>query len=143
MEDLTAPYDQDNIFARILRGELPAVRVDEDEMTLAFMDVMPQAEGHVLVIPKSPAINLFSLDAAYHGVLLTATQRVARAVQRGLGCPGVMIAQLNGTAAGQTVYHAHIHVIPRYEGIDLAFHTHEVADTAVLEAVAEKIRGAL
>ena len=106
-------YDNDNVFAKILRGEIPSVKVFEDDKTLAFMDVMPQAEGHVLVVPKEPAENIFDLSAEGAAAMIATTQKVAQAVKKGLGVPGVMLAQLNGAPAGQSVFHVHFHVIPR------------------------------
>jgi HIT domain len=91
-------YDRNNVFARILRGEIPAHKVFEDEHTLAFMDVMPQADGHTLVIPKAEAENLFDLPAPALSATILTTQRVARAVQKAFASPGILIAQLNGTA---------------------------------------------
>ena len=143
MNDLTISYDDDNIFAKILRGDAPCIRVDEDDMTLAFMDIMPQTDGHVLVIPKFAATNFLNLTPDYFAAWLTTTQRVARAVQSAFECPGVLIAQLNGAAAGQTVYHVHMHIVPRYAGIDLAFHARDMADMDILEAHAANIRAAL
>ena len=136
-------YDPSNVFARILRGEIPAHKVHEDEHTLAFMDVMPQSEGHTLVIPKSAAENIFELDPQSLAATILVTQRVARAVKRAFDAPGVMIAQLNGAGAGQTVFHIHFHVIPRYEGIDLRFHARGMADPQVLATHAARIRAAL
>lgn len=136
-------YDPSNIFARILRGELPCVRVYEDEHTLAFMDIMPQAEGHTLVIPKVPARDLLSLPESHHGPLMATTQRIARAVKEALGASGVLVAQLNGAAAGQTVFHLHFHVIPREDGLQLSLHARDMADLADLEATADRIRAAL
>jgi len=136
-------YDPSNVFARILRGEISAHKVHEDEHTLAFMDVMPQSEGHTLVIPKSAAENIFELDPQSLAATILVTQRVARAVKRAFDAPGVMIAQLNGAGAGQTVFHIHFHVIPRYEGIDLRFHARGMADPQVLAAHAVRIRAAL
>jgi histidine triad (HIT) family protein len=136
-------YDPSNVFARILRGEIPAHKVHEDEHTLAFMDVMPQSEGHTLVIPKSAAENILELDPQSLAATILVTQRVARAVKRAFDAPGVMIAQLNGAGAGQTVFHIHFHVIPRYEGIDLRFHARGMADPQVLAAHAARIRAAL
>src|SRR5258706_13009442 len=92
-------YDSNNIFARILRGEIPAVKVYEDTTTLAFMDVMPQADGHVLVIPKEDAENLFDLSPAAAAAMMATTQKVAKAVKKALDVPGMMIAQLNGSPA--------------------------------------------
>lgn len=136
-------YDPNNVFAKILRDEMPSIRVYEDDMTLAFMDVMPQVEGHVLVIPKSPASNLLTLEPDYAAAMIRTTQKVGEAVQKAMDAPGFMIAQLNGAAAGQTVFHIHMHIIPRKDGIDMAIHARDMADMAELEAVAAKIRTCL
>ena len=136
-------YDSNNIFAKILRGEIPCVKVFEDEKTLAFMDVMPQAEGHVLVIPKEAAENLLDLSAEGAAALMATTQRVAKAVKKGLNAPGIMLAQLNGAPAGQSVFHVHFHVIPRDAGIDLGLHARGMVDAKLLEPAAAKIRAAL
>ena len=132
-------YDNQNIFAKIIRGEAPCFKVFEDEHTIAFMDIMPQAEGHTLVIPKEPAENIFDLSADGAAALARTTKRIAEAVRKVTGAPGVMLAQLNGSAAGQTVFHIHFHVIPRSSGIDLALHAREKADFTKLKALAEKI----
>jgi histidine triad (HIT) family protein len=131
------------VFARILRGEIPAHKVFEDEHTLAFMDVMPQADGHALVIPKAEAENLFDLPAPALSATILTTQRVARAVQKAFASPGILIAQLNGSAAGQSVFHLHFHVLPRHEGLDLRFHARDMADPALLAAHAARVRSAL
>lgn len=136
-------YDTNNIFAKILRGEIPSVKVYEDDKTLAFMDVMPQAEGHTLVIPKENAENIFDLSAEGAAALIKTTQKVAKAVKKGLGVPGLMLAQLNGRDAGQSVFHAHFHIIPRSGGIDLKLHAREMANPDKLKAAAEKIKAAL
>jgi histidine triad (HIT) family protein len=136
-------YDPNNIFARILRGEIPAHKVHEDAFTLAFMDVMPQSDGHTLVIPKYPAENLFDLPPESLAATILTTQRVARAVRKAFDAPGLMIAQLNGRGAGQTVFHIHFHIVPRFEGIDLRFHAREMADPKRLAQHAELIRAAL
>jgi histidine triad (HIT) family protein len=136
-------YDTNNVFARILRGEIPAHKVCEDERTLAFMDVMPQADGHTLVIPKHAAENLFDLPAEDLAATVRTTQRVARAVRKAFDAPGIMIAQLNGPAAGQSVFHVHFHIVPRYAGIDLRFHARDMADPARLAEHAERVRAAL
>jgi histidine triad (HIT) family protein len=136
-------YDRNNIFARILRGEIPSHRVYEDELTLAFMDVMPQADGHTLVIPKAEAENILDVPAeALIAVVLT-TQRVARAVQRAFDAPGILIAQLNGRAAGQSVFHVHFHIVPRRDGLELRFHARDMADPELLAEHAARIRAAL
>jgi len=136
-------YDRNNVFARILRGEIPAHKVCEDEHTLAFMDVMPQADGHVLVIPKVEATNLFELPPEALAATILTTQRVARAVQKAFDAPGILIAQLNGAAAGQSVFHIHFHVVPRHEGFDLRLHARDMADHAVLAGHAARVRAAL
>jgi histidine triad (HIT) family protein len=136
-------YDSNNVFAKILRGEIPSVKVFEDAATLAFMDVMPQAEGHVLIIPKEAAENIYDLSPAGAAAMMATTQKVANAVQKGLGAPGIMLAQLNGTAAGQSVFHVHFHVIPRHAGVDMHLHARDMVDSKKLETVAAKIRSAL
>jgi len=136
-------YDRNNVFARILRGEIPAHKVFEDEHTLAFMDVMPQADGHVLVIPKAEAENVFELPAAALAATVLTTQRVARAVKKAFDAPGILIAQLNGREAGQSVFHIHFHVVPRYEGLDLRLHARDMADPALLAEHAARVRAAL
>lgn len=137
-------YDRNNVFAKILRGELPSHRVYEDDTTLAFMDVMPQAEGHTLVIPKqAEARNALDCPPDTLRDVIATTQKVAIAVKKAFDAPGVMIAQLNEAQAGQTVFHLHFHIIPRYHGVDLKFHARGMEDPARLAANAEKIRAAL
>lgn len=120
---LDGTYDHDNIFAKILRGEMPAVRVFEDDHVLAFMDVFPQSKGHCLVIPKhSTARNLLEEAPENLGPLMLGVQRVARAVRAALKPDGLMISQFNGQASGQTVYHLHVHIIPRWESVPLGRH---------------------
>jgi histidine triad (HIT) family protein len=137
------PYDRSNIFARILRDEIPCVKVYEDDKTLAFMDVMPQAEGHTLVVPKEDAENIFDLSPEGAAALIATAQKVAKAVKKALGCTGLMLVQLNGKAAGQSVFHIHMHVIPRTKGIDLEFHERNMVEPGTLEPIAAKIRAAL
>ena len=136
-------YDDNNIFAKILRGEAPCIKVYEDDNTFSFMDVMPQAEGHTLVIPKAPAENLFDLEPEHYASLAQTTQKIAAAVKQAIGSPGVMIAQLNGAEAGQTVFHFHNHIIPRWSGLEMKLHAREMADMVELEEQAQKIRAAL
>jgi histidine triad (HIT) family protein len=137
------PYDRSNIFAKILRGEIPCVKIYEDDKTFAFMDVMPQAEGHTLVVPKEEAENIFELSPEGAAALIQTAQKIAAAVKKATGAPGVMLVQLNGKAAGQSVFHIHMHVIPRHAGIDLEFHERNMTPAAELEPLAEKIRAAL
>ena len=136
-------YDNDNIFAKILRGEAPAHTVFEDDHSLAFMDVMPQVDGHTLVIPKATGADLFDVPPDALAQTMKTTQRVAGAVKQAFDAPGIMIAQLNGPAAGQTVFHLHFHIIPRQDGIDLRLHAKGMADPDVLAGHAERIRAAL
>jgi len=136
-------YDPDNIFARIVRGEAPAYRVYEDDWTLAFMDLMPQADGHTLVVPKQGAMDLFDADPIALGRTIQTTQIVARAVKLAFSADGIMIAQLSGAAAGQTVFHLHFHVLPRHHGADFRLHARDVAAAEVLEAHAQRVRAAL
>src|SRR5271165_6601339 len=134
------PYDPQNVFARILRGELPCIRLFEDERTLSFMDLMPQSEGHSLVITREPAETLFDLSPEGAAACIRTTQRVAAAVRRALDAPGILITQVNGAAAGQTVPHVHFHIIPRRPGEQLLRHAAVRADPKVLEDHAERIR---
>ena len=136
-------YDNENIFAKILRGEAPAFKVYEDEYSLAFMDVMPQVPGHTLVIPKDPTEDIFGADSVILGHTMTTVQRVAAAVKQAFDVPGVMLAQLNGKAAGQTVFHLHFHILPRAQGIDLQMHAQGMADFAELESHAQRIKAAI
>ena len=136
-------YDSQNVFAKILHGELPCHKVYEDEATLAFMDVMPRADGHVLVIPKNPARNI--LDAAPDDLCATyrTVQKIARAAKAAMGADGLTIQQFNEGAGGQVVFHLHVHVLPRWNGVPLRPHTGQMADQAVLSEQAERIRAAL
>ncbi len=137
------PYDPSNIFAKILRGEISCHKVYEDDATLAFMDLMPQADGHLLVIPKSPSRNLLDADAAILGHLMTVVQKLARAAKQAFAAEGVLIKQFNEQASGQTVFHFHIHVLPCHEGVAQRPHTGKMADHAVLAKHADMIRAAL
>ena len=137
------PYDPNNIFARILRGELPKVAVYEDGKTLALMDIMPSVEGHTLVITKEPAEGILDLSPEGAQALIVTTQKVARAVKTALDAPGVMLVQLNGAAAGQSIPHVHFHILPRSDGLDLKLHGRGMVSADVLEPIAAKIRAAL
>ena len=133
-------YDSENVFAKILRGDLPCTKVYEDSHTLAFMDIMPSAEGHALVIPREPAETIFDLSPEAASHLMQAAQRVAQAVRKALSSPGVMLVQLNGSAAGQSVAHVHIHIVPRTHGLDLTLHGRAQAEFAKLEALRNACR---
>lgn len=136
-------YDRDNVFAKILRGEIPAARIYEDEHVLALMDAMPQSDGHALVIPKVEVENLFELAPDVLATLIKAVQRIAQAMRVALNPDGLTVMQFNGAAAGQTVFHVHFHLVPRYEGKPLRSHGREMAERAVLQAQADKIKAAL
>jgi len=137
------PYDSNNIFAKILRGEIPCVKVYEDAKTLSFMDVMPEAEGHVLVVPKEPAEDILDLSADGLTAMMATTQKIARAVDKALRPDGILLKQYNRAAAGQSIFHVHFHIVPRWEGVGLAPHGKVMVDAAVLEPIAAKIRSAL
>lgn len=137
---LDGTYDPGNIFAKILRGEMPSVRVFEDDHVLAFMDVFPQAKGHTLVIPKhSTARNFLEETPENIGPLLQGVQRVAKAVRTALKPDGIVITQFNGAPAGQTVYHLHFHIIPRWDGVTLGRHAEGMADVEELKVLAAQI----
>ena len=137
------PYDPDNIFAKILRGEIASVKVYEDDKTLAFMDVMPEAEGHVLVIPKEAAADILSLSPDGLDAMMATVQRVARAVDKALGPGGILLKQYNRAPAGQSVFHVHFHIVPRWEDVPMAPHGKVMVEAARLEPIAAKIRSAL
>lgn len=138
---LDGTYDETNIFAKILRGEMPAAKVFEDDHVFAFMDVFPQSKGHTLVIPKhSRARNLLEEEPQVLSQLVLGVQRVARAVRAALQPDGVVVTQFNGAPAGQTVYHLHFHIIPRWEGVPVGRHASGgMADPQELAALAEQI----
>jgi histidine triad (HIT) family protein len=137
------PYDPNNIFAKILRGEAPCVRVEEDAFSLAFMDIMPRADGHVLVVPKTPARNLFDIAPADLARLAPTVQRIARAVKTGLAAEGVVVQQFNESAGGQVVFHLHFHILPRWTGVALRPPGGPIAPPEQLEVHAARIREAL
>jgi histidine triad (HIT) family protein len=137
-------YDSNNIFAKILRGEIPCHRVYENEHALSFMDVMPQSVGHALVIPKqAQAENILDIDPTALSQLIVATQTVAKAVDKAFAPDGLRVIQFNRPAAGQTVFHIHFHIVPCYEGVDMNMHARQMADHAVLAEHAERVRKVL
>lgn len=142
LKGIIMAYDDQNIFARILRGELPAIKVYEDDQVLAFMDIMPQAEGHTLVIPKTPAISLLDLPAEAAAYTIQVTQKIARAIEKALGVDGIILMQLSGAPAGQTVPHVHFHLIPTNVH-HLGKHAAQMGDQEKIKAQAEKIKAAL
>ena len=135
-------YDDQNIFARILRGELPAIKIYEDDQVLAFMDIMPQADGHTLVIPKTPAVTLLDLPADAAAYTIQIVLKIARAIESALDVKGIVLMQLSGEAAGQTVPHVHFHLIPSSIH-HLGRHAAQMGDQEKIKALAEKIKAAL
>ena len=138
---LDGVYDDGNVFAKILRGEIPAARIVEDADTLALMDVFPQSRGHCLVISKtSRARNLLEIEPAALNAVMATVQRVARGVQAALKPDGILISQFNGAAAGQTIFHLHVHILPRWTGVELGRHGEGgMADMGELKALADQI----
>jgi histidine triad (HIT) family protein len=138
-----ASYDPDNVFAKILRGEIPSERVYEDASTIAIMDIMPRTDGHVLVLPKRPSRNI--LDIADDDLIATvlAVRKLSQAVKAAFAADGVTVQQFSEPAGGQMVFHTHFHVMPRHRGVDLKPPGGKMADPKVLAANAEKIRAAL
>jgi histidine triad (HIT) family protein len=140
---MSAAYDPENVFAKILRGELPAHRLYEDDATLAFMDIMPRGRGHCLVIPKRPARNILDVDDVSLAGVMATVRLLSRAVMRAFDADGVTVQQFNEPAGGQVVFHLHVHVIPRFDGVALRPHTGEMADQQELADQATAIRNAL
>ena len=136
-------YDSSNIFAKILRGEIPCHKVYEDADTLCFMDVMPQSTGHTLVVPKAASRNALDADPQVLAKLLPLVQKIAIAAKAAFNADGITVMQFNEPAGGQTVFHLHYHVIPRFDGVALKAHTGKMEDGAVLAANAAKLREAL
>ena len=140
---MTESYDEANVFARILRGELPSHRIYETDRVLAFMDVMPRGEGHALVIPKAKARNILDADPDELAELIKAVQIVARASKDAFDADGVTIQQFNESAGGQVVFHLHVHVIPRFDGVPLKPHSGQMEAPEILARNAERLRAAL
>lgn len=136
-------YDDSNVFAKILRRELPCHKVYEDDKTFAFMDIMPRSQGHTLVIPKDQAIDLFNASSETLCETIRTVQHIAPAIRDAMEADGLLIQQFNGAAAGQTVFHVHFHIIPRFEGVALLPHAGDMGDPDVLAVNAEKIRAAI
>ncbi|MCM5560045.1 HIT family protein [Pleomorphomonas sp. JP5] len=136
-------YDADNIFAKILRGDIPSYKVYEDDDTLAFMDVMPQSDGHTLILPKTPARNILDVDPDVLAKVVKVTQKIAKAAVKAFEADGAVVMQYNEAPAGQTVFHLHFHVVPRYIGTPLRPHTGKMADGTLLASQAEKLKAAL
>jgi len=140
---LTQTYDPDNIFGKILRGEAPCVKVYEDDVSLAFMDVMPRADGHTLVIPKVPARNIIDLAPDDLARFIPSVQKVAKAVMTGLNAEGFILMQFNEAPSGQQVFHLHFHVLPRWTGVELRPPNGPFQPAEALRPYADKIIAAL
>ena len=136
-------YDPDNIFAKILKGEIPCHKLYEDEDTLAFLDIMPRTEGHALVITKEPAADLYGITPEGLGKLMGVVQKLAPKIRDAVGAEGVLIQQFNGAVAGQTVFHLHVHIVPRKDGVPMRPEGSKMADPEELKATAEKIKAVL
>ncbi len=136
-------YDQNNIFAKILRGELPAYKVYEDDRALAFLDIMPRAPGHTLVLPKSPARNILDVDADDLAHVAKVAQKIAQAAVKAFAADGITIQQFNEPAGGQVVFHLHVHVIPRHDGVSMKPPASEKERPEALEEHARKLKAAL
>jgi histidine triad (HIT) family protein len=139
---MSVAYDPQNVFAKILRGEIPAHKVYEDDVALAMMDIMPRAEGHTLVIPKQPARGLIDIDPENLARLITRVQHVAKAVKTALDADGLTLQQFNESAGGQVIFHLHFHILPRWDGVALR-PPGTMADNDRLKAQAEQIKAAL
>ena len=136
-------YDPQNVFAKILRGELPAQAVHEDDATLVIMDIMPRTAGHALVLPKTPSRNILDIAAEDLAACVRTVQKVARAMRTAFEADGVTVQHFVEGAGGQMVFHTHWHVLPRFEGVPLRPHSGDIAPTEELEANAQKLRAAL
>ncbi|WP_422679849.1 HIT family protein [Chelatococcus albus] len=136
-------YDPNNIFAKILRGEIPSHKIYEDARTLAFLDIMPRSPGHTLVVPKVEATNLLDIALDDLTYLMSVVRKLAPEIVATLGAEGFMLQQFNGAGAGQTVFHLHMHIVPRWASLPLKPHAGQMEDPQVLAETAEKLRAAL
>lgn len=136
-------YESDNIFTKIIAGDIPCHKIYEDEETLAFMDVMPQSDGHCLVIPKKGSRNLLDAEPMTLGNLIIVTKMIARAAKTAFNADGIMVQQFNEAPAGQSVFHLHFHIVPRYEGVPLTAHSGQMADNELLATQCEKIKAVI
>jgi len=140
---LSGTYDDENIFAKIIAGDAPAIKIFEDDVVIAFMDIFPQSPGHCLVVPKEKARNLLDLSDNTAAAAIQRVKRLARAVEAALKPDGIVVTQFNGAPAGQTVFHIHFHIIPRWDDIPLGRHGSSQADMDELKSQAGKIAAAL
>ncbi len=135
-------YDNDNIFAKIIRGDIPCHKVYEDEKTFAFMDIMPRTEGHCLVIPKAPSRNLFDIESDDLAAVCETVIKISRAAIKAVGATGITVQQFNEKAGGQEVFHTHFHILPRYDG-DKIRPPGQMGDQDQIAAFAERLRAEL
>ena len=136
-------YDPNNIFAKVLRGEMPCHKVYEDDKTIAFLDIMPRIDGHTLVLPKNPSRNIFDIAPDDINAVMATVQKVSRAVMTAFEADGVTVQQFNEQAGGQVIFHLHVHVLPRKQDVPLKPHTGEMADPDLLASQAEKLAAVL
>jgi len=139
----SSSYDNNNIFAKILRGEMPCHKIYEDDDTFAFMDIMPRGDGHCLVIPKRPARNILDVSPEDLASVMATVQKVSAAAIEAFSADGLTIQQFNEQAGGQVVFHLHVHIIPRFEGVKLRPHTGEMENQEILKQNAEKLKQAI
>jgi len=131
--------DSDCLFCKIIAGTIPSIKIMEDDQVIVFMDIMPQSDGHCLVVPKQHGANLWDIDDDHAQAVIRTVRRLAPRVKSAMDADGVSVMQLNGAAAGQTVFHVHAHIIPRKAGADLRMHARDRADAAALAVIAKKI----
>jgi histidine triad (HIT) family protein len=143
VREIPMAYDTNNVFAKILRGDLPSQKVYEDSETLAIMDIMPRCQGHTLVLPKTPARNVLDASPAQLAACMKTVQKVANAAMKAFNASGITVQQFNEPSGGQVVFHLHFHILPRWEGSSLGPHTGKMEKTEVLVANAEKIKAVL
>ncbi|MCE7027316.1 HIT family protein [Jiella avicenniae] len=143
MTPATPAYEDDNVFAKILKGEIPSEKLFEDDVAVAIMDVMPQSKGHCLVVPKAPSRNLLDASDETLEAVMPRVARLARAAKEAFSADGVRVAQFNEEPAGQTVFHLHFHVIPMYRGVELKRHAFGDVPMETIKEHAEAIRAAL
>lgn len=136
-------YDDQNVFSKILRGEMPSQKIYEDDKTFAFMDIMPRTDGHSLVIPKNPSRNILDVEVSDLASVMETVQKIGRASVSAFNADGLTVQQFSEEASGQIVFHLHVHILPRWNGVKLRPHTGEMADMSVLAEHAEKLIAAL
>lgn len=142
-DDKMTSYDKENIFAKILAGKIPSVKIFENDICMAIMDAFPQSKGHALIIPKAPSCDLLDAVSTDLSRVIPHVQKLAIAIKKAMDADGIRIAQFNGEEAGQTVFHLHFHIIPAYKGIKMGAHSESMADMDDLKLQADLIRAQL